>query len=121
MEVLAMIRANVKEIDESWVERSKTSREWNKEEGRKEGRGEDRGKRWGAYPFFYPHIPPFFLTSKNLLVRRNYSPPLNRTTLLHHCFLPTGPLPLQPPLWPHVLIASKENSLVNGVLRALFK
>ncbi len=92
----------------------------NKEEGRKEGRGEDRGKGRGASPFFFTLTFPLFLTSKNLPVRRNYSPPLNRTALLHHWFLPTSPLPLQPPTWPHLLIASKQNSLVNGVLRALY-
>lgn len=95
--------------------------ERNKEVGREERRGEDRGKRWGGISPFFTLTFPLFLTSKNLLVRRNYSPPLNRTALLHHCFLPTGPPPLQPPSRPHLLTASRENGLVNGMLRAIFK
>lgn len=49
---------------------------------------EDGGKKWGL-----SHTFPLFLTSKILPVRRNYSPPLKRTALVRHCFIPRSALP----------------------------
>lgn len=55
MEVLAVIRDEARDVDESWEEGR-----WNKEEVRKEGRGEDGRKEVGGIStFFYPHIPSF--------------------------------------------------------------
>lgn len=68
--------------------------------------GEDGGKKSQTRP-------PLFLTSKILPVRRNHSPPLKRTALLRHCFIPRSALPQ----WKLVLIPSEANALVNEAFR----
>lgn len=71
-----------------------------------DGRMEERG---GGYP----KPSPLFLTSKILPVRRNHSPPLKRTALLRHCFIPRSALPP----WKRFLIPSEANALVNEAFR----
>lgn len=60
-----------------------------------------------------PNLPPVFLTSKILPVRRNHSPPLKRTALLRHRFIPRS----APPPWKLFLIPSEANALVNEAFR----